>query len=98
MEGLNVDVDQRMREDYIHFVAQSEALGMEAGGFGDKDYGSVQTQGLILIFSASERMNGARTWNMRRELGHTITARHLCSLGKLSSYFQFSEPVVFPKT
>lgn len=43
MEGLNIDVDERMRRDYIRFVAEIERLWMEAGGLGDKDYGSIKT-------------------------------------------------------
>ena len=41
VKGLNVDVDRRMRGDYTRFVAQSEGLGMEAGGLGNEDDGSV---------------------------------------------------------
>ena len=43
VKGLKVDVDRRMRGDFISFVAHSERLAMEAGRLGDKNYGSVQT-------------------------------------------------------
>lgn len=42
-----------------------------------------------------------KKWERKNEIkeGHTITARHLCSWGKLSSYFQLSEPAESsPKT
>ena len=54
MEGLHVDVDGRLRGQFVGFVAQGESLGMEAGGFGDEDYGSVQTEGFVLDLYVSE--------------------------------------------
>ena len=58
VEGLHVDVDGRMRGDYVRLVSQSDGLGVEACGLWEEDYGSVQAKSLILSICVSEGLHG----------------------------------------
>lgn len=72
MEGLHVDVNGRLWGQEVRLVAQGEGLRVEAGGFGDEDYGSVQTERFVLGFCVSEDVwhgAGVEVWGKRRNRG-----------------------------
>lgn len=43
MESLDVDVDGGVWGEQMGFLAESEGLGMEIGGFWDEDYGAIES-------------------------------------------------------
>lgn len=58
MEGLRVDCYGCLRGEDVRFVAEGEGLGVEAGGFGDEDYGAVEAECFVLICVSEDAGRG----------------------------------------